>query len=247
MYAVSGLWKPVAWLNAGDVVKTKAGIAVLTSKEKLEGTHTVYNFTVDATHNYLVGKDGVVVHNWRCGDIDKHVVSFINNFSIAAKRTCISSLWAAGRAFGGISYRGNFFEVLIGKYLYGKPYIQTGWNHPVIDFFKTITANGKITTEVISVKSTTATTLEKFLDPFQEGANSSIMKNLDKLSKQVDLEFISNGSRMKIPKTHTIVSKMTIIVDKNNLNNANSWLPTLRQSYPNVTFVLKTAEQVAGI
>ncbi|MBP9056286.1 MAG: hypothetical protein KBF69_07860, partial [Saprospiraceae bacterium] len=70
MDAVSGLWKPVALLNAGDVVKTKAGIAVLSSKEKLEGTHTVYNFTVDATHNYLVGDAGYLVHN-SCGNLNK--------------------------------------------------------------------------------------------------------------------------------------------------------------------------------
>lgn len=79
MDAVSGLWKPVALLNAGDVVKTKAGIAVLSSKEKQEGTHTVYNLTVDATHNYLVGDAGYLVHN-SCGDLNKLASNWVLEF-----------------------------------------------------------------------------------------------------------------------------------------------------------------------
>ena len=87
MDAASEMWRPVGWLNAGDVVKTKEGIAVLTDKEKLNGTHTVYNFTVQYTHNYLVGDAGYLVHN-SCGslvDLDKLATKFISNFSKTLK------------------------------------------------------------------------------------------------------------------------------------------------------------------
>ncbi len=36
---------------------------MLASKEKLPGTHRVYNLEVRELHNFLVGKEGVVVHN----------------------------------------------------------------------------------------------------------------------------------------------------------------------------------------
>ncbi len=36
---------------------------MLASKEKLPGTHTVYNLEVRELHNFLVGNAGVVVHN----------------------------------------------------------------------------------------------------------------------------------------------------------------------------------------
>lgn len=36
---------------------------MLAAKEKLPGTHTVYNLEVRELHNFLVGTEGVVVHN----------------------------------------------------------------------------------------------------------------------------------------------------------------------------------------
>lgn len=44
-------------------MKTKVGISILLSKEKLEEPHKVFNLEVYREHNFLVSESGVLVHN----------------------------------------------------------------------------------------------------------------------------------------------------------------------------------------
>jgi hypothetical protein len=139
MDAVSDMWRPVSWLNAGDVVKTKEGIAVDTAKEKLEGTHTVYNFTVDATHNYFVGDAGYLVHN-SCGDLKKLSDDFVKNFNASLKKQEIANWWAKkGPTKGGdindsFFGRGRFFETLLRK----TKFSGWSWTNDIKSNFKAI-------------------------------------------------------------------------------------------------------------
>ena len=145
MDAVTDMWRPVSWLNAGDVVKTKSGIAALTSKEKLEGTHTVYNFTVDATHNYLVGDAGFLVHN-SCGDLDKLANKFINNLTKSLKSQQIAEWWAkkgpvkGGDILDSFFGRGRFFETLLSKTKFSSWKWTNDFNpnFKAIDFYKKV-------------------------------------------------------------------------------------------------------------
>ena len=134
MDAASETWRPVSWLNAGDAVKTKEGIAVLTDKVKLEGTHTVYNFTVDATHNYLVGDAGYLVHN-SCGDLDRLVNRFLNNFNKTLKKDQIATWWAK-RIIPGFFKRCTFFERLMAKSPFYSGWELTHHSFKLVDFIK---------------------------------------------------------------------------------------------------------------
>ncbi len=145
MDAASEMWRPVAWLNAGDVVNTKEGIAVLTDKVKLNGTHTVYNFTVEDTHNYFVGDAGYLVHN-TCGDLKKLANLFINNIPKSLKSQQIAEWWAkkgpvkGGDILDSFFGRGRFFETLLSK----TKFSSWNWtnvinpNFKAIDFYKKI-------------------------------------------------------------------------------------------------------------
>lgn len=50
-------------LTIGEKVKTYQGISTLVKKEKLEGTHKVYNVEVYRDHNYMVSMNSILVHN----------------------------------------------------------------------------------------------------------------------------------------------------------------------------------------
>jgi len=158
MDAASETWRPVSWLNAGDAVKTKEGIAVLTDKVKLEGTHTVDNFTVDATHNYLVGDAGYLVHN-SCGDLDKLANRFLNNFNKTLKKDQIATWWAK-RIIPGFFKRCTFFERLMAKSPFYSGWELTHHSFKLVDFIKR--SGGKLS--VISMKTTNTTNVTTWIN-----------------------------------------------------------------------------------
>ena len=59
----AGDWKLAGELEVGEKVLTKSGEATVTSSEKKGGAELVYNLEVKDLHNFLVGNEGVVVHN----------------------------------------------------------------------------------------------------------------------------------------------------------------------------------------
>jgi hypothetical protein len=75
-------------LVPGEQVLTKNGEAAVASKVKLDGVHTVYNLEVRELHNFLVGTNGVVVHNTGIcfGDVKKFLDKFgINHIQVSGK------------------------------------------------------------------------------------------------------------------------------------------------------------------
>ncbi len=216
MDAASEMWRPVGWLNAGDVVKTKECIAVLTDKVKLNGTYTVYNFTVEDTHNYFVGDAGYLVHN-TCGDLDKLATSFISNFSKTLRKQEITNWWSKG--FPGFFTRGTFFERLMAKS--GR---YTGWdltphNWPVIDFQKRI---GNIV-KVVSMKTTVTKNVSTWMS-----TNATHLGKLNDLQERWAKEM---GGLSEVRALHIYVKDIE-------LGDFSNWATTIKAQDPNIKEVL---------
>ncbi len=47
-------------------MRTQQGAATITSSKRIGGTHRVYNFEVEATHQYFVGETRTLSHNASC-------------------------------------------------------------------------------------------------------------------------------------------------------------------------------------
>lgn len=61
--ASAGGWKHAFELEKDEIVLSYFGQSKVTSIAKLQGLHYVHNLEVKDLHNFLVGSDGVVVHN----------------------------------------------------------------------------------------------------------------------------------------------------------------------------------------
>ncbi|MEM9917957.1 MAG: HNH endonuclease [Bacteroidota bacterium] len=70
-------WKSASSLEIGERVSTLKGNTRLENKRKLQGTFEVFNLEVKQWHNFLVGKNGLVVHN--SGNCFKEVIDLYTN------------------------------------------------------------------------------------------------------------------------------------------------------------------------
>ncbi len=61
-------WQQVAQLQLGDVLRTQDGDVQVVDITRVEGTHRVYNMTVEADHVYYVGDLTTLTHNNGCFD-----------------------------------------------------------------------------------------------------------------------------------------------------------------------------------
>ncbi len=59
-------WIEAEQLKIGESVKTKDGIAQLTSRTQRPGRHTVYNLEVHKSHTYYVANQCILAHNNSC-------------------------------------------------------------------------------------------------------------------------------------------------------------------------------------
>jgi Pretoxin HINT domain len=74
-------------LQPGDRLRTMHGTAHVLSVAFTAQRETVYNFTVGEHHTYLVGRDGVVVHNCDLIDnIGRHALQRAHNWELAFGR-----------------------------------------------------------------------------------------------------------------------------------------------------------------
>lgn len=58
-----GEWVNADKLESGEKILCRKGEKFLNSIEKLNGVHLVYNLEIQDFHNFLVGQNGIVVHN----------------------------------------------------------------------------------------------------------------------------------------------------------------------------------------
>jgi len=172
-------WRLAGELEVGERVLTFKGEATVSSTEKRAGSETVYNLEVKDLHNFLVGDEGVVVHNICWKEID----DFFQK-SLTDKRKMIND--AYGAWYPQIFVRRSFLEGIMRKTKF------KDWNHTYdlaknykgIDFYKKV--NGKSivssmkTTKLDDVQSWIAQNTEhltelingKNLGKFDSGSNS---------------------------------------------------------------------------
>jgi RHS repeat-associated protein len=75
-------WVRASELRVGEQLWTRGGVRALLGKEDVPGIHRVYNLEVDGDHEYLVGEQGIRVHNNYTGRVGKWVAG---TFADAAK------------------------------------------------------------------------------------------------------------------------------------------------------------------
>lgn len=200
----------------------------------------MYNITVAGTHTYLVGQDGLVVHN-TCGNLDNLAKKFLNEISPSIKRSEIAVWWAKGWPVSGdylnsLFGRGMFFEKLMKESSLLKGYTSTAKNHQDYDFYRLI--NG--VQHCVSMKTTKFTNVQSWLNYIDKNGNKKMLTHLEDINK-------------KVKRTHQDVSvggpgskiKMIIVMPESNNFEATklSWLTTLRTKFTNVEFEITTIEK----
>ncbi len=108
-------WVLASTLSTGNQVLTKSGAATVTSVKKLSGSRKVYNLEVRDLHNFLVGRDGVVVHNacWK------------EALDVVLGKIPISVIWKM-KGVPAIFKRGNILEQIARKKYFSK---SKGWRY----------------------------------------------------------------------------------------------------------------------
>ena len=66
-------WRLAGELEVGEQVLTSYGEATVSKTEKRAGSEAVYNLEIKDLHNFLVGENGVVVHNTGLCDLMDHI------------------------------------------------------------------------------------------------------------------------------------------------------------------------------
>lgn len=67
-------WIETSQLSPGEYLTTHAGKVRVVSLRQIEGTHRVYNLTVEKDHVYYVSTLGVLGHNQNCSDIVQKII-----------------------------------------------------------------------------------------------------------------------------------------------------------------------------
>jgi hypothetical protein len=236
-----GMWIPAGHINIGEQVLSRNGVQTLLSKHPLPGCHQVYNMEVLDEHNYTIGEEGIVVHN-------AYDIAAFYKLSLKDQKAFIESIWKDG--YPKYFKRGHFFEGLIfDKKL--RSFRSTGDisdNFPRIDAFSPKNSKWKFVdnnvaevvecTEVVSIKSTTRTNLQSWLDDNDE----KIPTQLGEIQNNIGLSkngFTSKQKNIKYEKARFIIA-----VPLGNQTQVTNWLPSLRTLYPSITFEVITGESL---
>ena len=94
-------WVLASTLSTDNQVLTKSGAATVTSVKKLSGSRKVYNLEVRDLHNFLVGRDGVVVHNSCFDEVKEILEDFVTHKRVGPRGSAIR--------------KGNKIELLDGR------------------------------------------------------------------------------------------------------------------------------------
>ncbi|MBK8564837.1 MAG: hypothetical protein IPN76_16245 [Saprospiraceae bacterium] len=176
-------WRTAGQLEIGEEVLTLHGKLTLAAKEKLgDGPTLVYNLEVKGFHNYLVGSEGIVVHNVCWNEVNAWLAKGTDDLKLYVK-----DLWDNNK-YPDFFKRGSFFEFLMREKKF-KDWNFTGKPNPpnstgddisnfwLVDFYIDIPGGRK----VASMKTTTVDDVSKWLT----GDNK---KHVEKLSERKALE-----------------------------------------------------------
>lgn len=198
----------------------------------------MYNITVAGTHNYLVGQNGLVVHN-TCGNLDDLARKFLNQLSPSIKRNEIAEWWAKGWLVSGdylnsLFGRGMFFEKLLLNAPVLKGFKATSHSFPLYDFYTTTGA--KIAG---SMKTTRFTNLNSWLNYVDKNGNKKMLDHLTAINKNNPINYgglTIGGTGYKV--------QMIIVMPRfyNFEATKTTWLATLSNQFKNVEFKIITVE-----
>jgi hypothetical protein len=103
-----GHWVPAGQMRAGDYALARKGTwAKVISITAVESERTVYNFEVEANHDYFVGLAGLLVHNG-CDSLRAIAQPIIDSFGNLQCAECVAAL---GDAFEKAGYSANVIEL----------------------------------------------------------------------------------------------------------------------------------------
>jgi hypothetical protein len=224
-FFVNNTYKPAKDLVVGDTLLTYTGKTLVVGRISTKDTTlSVYNFEVQDTHNYLVGEDGVLVHNscWNLRD-------FVDNFSLQQKLDYVSDAWS--KYYPEIFDARKFLEDLMGHYKFtaAKGWVQTYNSFPTIDFYQ---ASTKI---AVSMKTTITTNVNTFL------SGAAVRNNINALIDAKTRGTIINGQTSY--KIERVQMHIYLPKEKFTIMLANSWKEELKRQYPQIDFVIDTIEQ----
>lgn len=124
-------WRLAGELEVGEQVLTYYGEATVTKTEKREGSGAVYNLEVKDLHNFLVGENGVVVHN-NCKDwISKLADDWLKNgahFNLTTSQGPIEITMVPNN-IGGFNLKKWPPSASETKFLEGKGFIEEALNN----------------------------------------------------------------------------------------------------------------------
>lgn len=228
---------PIGDFAIGERVKLKSGetASLIAKLQRAVGSERVFNIEAWRGHNYFVGEEGILVHNY-C------LLTFLAK-SLQEKKDFIKKIWKDG--YPALFKRGTFAEKLIQeKKLAG--YNHTGdimHNFEAIDSFKpktpwTFVDNGVSEivqcSEAISIKSTTVTELQSW-----RNTNGSHLNKLRDNMGGSGIGFAGKKKRIVYDK-----AKIIIAVPKENLTKVKNWLTTLKTDYPTLDFEVLNLESL---
>ncbi len=179
-------WRRASDLSIGEKVLDRDGKAELTSRLIIDKKQVVYNLEVRNQHNYLVGNNGIVVHN-----------TYVTPDEL---RDLVQGMKAPGsnpRLGGG---RDQVLKAL--KELDLDDFILTPKLNQFIDDF---TINGKINLSTFGTDGRMVKAWENVLDaPFEVRTNTSFLSKIDELSTlgftSVELKKIGNVGKQLAQK-----------------------------------------------
>ncbi len=213
----AGDWVAAGDLKVGEKVLAKSGAAIVVSSRKREGIQTVYNLEVKDWHNFLVGNEGVVVHN-SCWKIAA---------DYASGKLPKSDIWKL-KGYPRIFKRGNIIEKVMRKSKY-KNFNYTGKglngdglgisNYWLIDFFKG--------NKVVSLKST------KHVDGSVWATQNA--KHIRDLNTRKKIGRFPNCKDCTNP-SHVIENitkvELHIVVEDISLINKSDWITQIKSKLP---------------
>ncbi|WP_077399997.1 hypothetical protein [Cellulophaga omnivescoria] len=206
---------------------------------------TIKRNNFDAEPEILINTDNnVTIQFRRAGSAANTVVNNIDDFARLSKAQKLSYIEDAWKAYyPQIFFERKLFEDMMGNYRYLK---TSGWGHTdeiasnfkAIDFYKNGTSSGNniFTETVVSMKTTTVTDVNKWLE------SNAIKNNLDNLiaGKGANNGITWNGKTIIYNKV-----EVHIYMPKEKFKDAikNEWLNTLKVERPTIDFKINTLEE----
>jgi len=232
-------WVLANSLTTDNQVLTKSGTATVTYVKKQSGRRKVYNLEVRDLHNFLVGIDGVVVHN-SCAKIVENVKNMTPSQRIAHIKDGWEFVIKSSDDIVPFFKQRRYFQDLMEGFRYKamgfKGTSQIADNFKAIDFYKLKKVTGDVIDagKVISMKTTIITDVNKWKK------YASVKKNIQFLQDGLNGGIKWAGKTIKYthPEIHIYMPK-----DKFTQALANSWKTTLEAENSGIKFFVSTLEK----